>query len=124
MFKRWGRDMNRRSILKYAAAVPVLALPVSVQGADVLSPLVAAWRRRCELAREIELASGDQDVPEWIVDELARCEDVIIEGRCRTLLDVAVKLHLLIWLRDNGSTAEWEAELLRTALSALPEVSA
>ncbi|MGE5502732.1 MAG: hypothetical protein ACM33T_10150 [Solirubrobacterales bacterium] len=86
--------------------------------------LVAALRRSHELDAAIEaLDEWDQENTNRLAAELSDCHILIAESPCHGASGIAAKLAVLKWLRENGSTAEWEEDLLRTALAALEGIA-
>ncbi len=117
--------MNRRAILKLTAAAPALAFPAYIGAPPSDATVVAAWRRACELERFVneETEGWSDDEVIRLVDSSADDHEIIALLPCHTPRGVAVKLRLLLWLKDNGSTAEWETDLIRTALVALERIA-
>lgn len=140
--------MHRRAILSLVAVAPIAALfapaisatvasrpkaPWVVEdirsimadlmtepGADLDAPLVAALRRARELEDIINGADDwDDDALKEMAAEFSDCHAFIAVTPCHGVQGVVAKLNVLKWLRDNGSTAEWEDDLVHTAIAAL-----
>ncbi|MBF0393313.1 MAG: hypothetical protein HQL38_11600, partial [Alphaproteobacteria bacterium] len=87
---------------------------------DSDAPLVAAWQRHRAIAAGFAgLDARDAEGSQRLADELAACNMLIVETPCHGATGAAVKLRLLAWLHDSGTEAEWEGDLVRSALAVL-----
>lgn len=118
------KQISRRAVMSGGAAVAVTIGVSSAQAVDPDARLVAALRRSRELECAVNaLDAWDDQTAERLADEFGGCHVMIAETPCHGVSGVAAKLQVLKWLRDNGSEADWEDDLLRTALATLERLA-
>ena len=109
-------NLTRRAVLRGAVAVPAAAtaalIPTGPADGDI--SLVHAWSEACGIRARLPYATEADS--ERHVDRLEELHHFIAESPAASLIGVGIKLRLLSWLNDNGSFADWQGDLIRTAL--------